>query len=75
MPIDERKANWRFDALWAFPLHMAGSTDFKKYPQDTYKIPQKYMQIPTKTLRVNIHIRRYQPCRYNQVLHVLVGIM
>ena len=28
MPIDKRKANWRFDALWAFPLHMAGSTDF-----------------------------------------------
>ncbi len=28
MPLDVRKANWRFDALWAFPSHMAGSTDF-----------------------------------------------
>jgi hypothetical protein len=28
MPLDVRKANWRFDALWAFPAHMVGSTDF-----------------------------------------------
>ena len=42
----------------------------QKYIQNTYKIPQKYMQIPTKKLRVNMHICRYQPCRYGQVLHV-----
>jgi hypothetical protein len=29
MPIDERKeANWRFEAQWALPAHMVGSTDF-----------------------------------------------
>ncbi len=28
MPIDERKANWRFDALWVLPAHRIGSTDF-----------------------------------------------
>ncbi len=28
MPLDVRKANWRFDALWAFPARMVGSTDF-----------------------------------------------
>jgi hypothetical protein len=30
-----------------------------KYLQDTYKIPTGYLQIPTKTLRVNMPICRY----------------
>jgi hypothetical protein len=28
MPIDERKANWRFEAQWALPAHIVGFTDF-----------------------------------------------
>ena len=28
MPRDARKAVWRFDALWAFPTRMGGSTSF-----------------------------------------------
>ncbi len=28
MQIDERKANWRFEAQWVLPAHMVGSTDF-----------------------------------------------
>jgi hypothetical protein len=28
MPIDERKANWRFEAQWALPAHTVGSTYF-----------------------------------------------
>jgi hypothetical protein len=28
MPIDERKANWRFETQWALPAHIVGSTDF-----------------------------------------------
>jgi hypothetical protein len=26
MPTDARKATWRFEALWAFPAHLVGST-------------------------------------------------
>ena len=28
MPRDSRKAAWRFDSLWAFPVHMVGSSSF-----------------------------------------------
>jgi hypothetical protein len=34
MPIDERKANWRFEAQWALPAHKVGSTHFT----DKYKL-------------------------------------
>mmetsp|Transcript_3607 Transcript_3607/g.7909 ORF Transcript_3607/g.7909 Transcript_3607/m.7909 type:complete len:113 (-) Transcript_3607:82-420(-) len=27
MPTDARKATWRFEALWAFPAHLVGSTE------------------------------------------------
>ena len=27
MPGNARKANWRFDALWAFPAQLVGSTE------------------------------------------------
>jgi hypothetical protein len=39
-----------------------------KYFASTYMIPAKDLQIPT--LRVNMSICRYAPCRYKQVRHV-----
>ena len=56
MLLDVRKANWRFDALWAFPAHTVGSTDFanrKNLPEELDSLLKRDL-VERPTFQTNI---------------------